>query len=108
MVQGELVSQRRVLLDVVVDELERLASQGPPGIKDLAVAALGQLDWLGEPVDTDELVAAERVVDSGHHAQRQEPETSGGALGRVSDHGHGRAASADGPVHAVRGLQRTR
>ncbi|WP_215455089.1 hypothetical protein [Streptomyces sp. ATCC 21386] len=62
-VQGELVSRRRVLLDVVVDELERLASQGPPGIKDLAVAALGQLDWLGEPVDTDELVAAERVVE---------------------------------------------
>lgn len=62
-VQNELVPQRRVLLDIVVDELDRLASQGPPGIKDLAVAALGQLDWLGEPVDTGDLVAAERVVE---------------------------------------------
>lgn len=57
------MSQRRVLMDVVVDELERLASQGPPGIKDLAVAALGQLDWLGEPVDTGELVVPERIVE---------------------------------------------
>lgn len=62
-VQVELESQRRVLLDVVVDELDSLASQGLPGIKDLAIAALEQLDWLGDPVDTGELVAAERVVE---------------------------------------------
>ena len=38
-----------MLLDVVVDELEILAQPGG-AIAHFARAALGQLDWLGEPV----------------------------------------------------------
>lgn len=62
-VQAEIGTQPRVLLDVVFDELERLASEGAPDIKSLAAAALGQLGWLGTPVDTSDKVAAERVLD---------------------------------------------
>jgi hypothetical protein len=62
-VQDEIGTQRRVLLDVVFDELERLAGEGDPNIKSLAAAALGQLDWLGAPMDTSDKVRAECVLD---------------------------------------------
>ncbi|MFI6347150.1 hypothetical protein [Streptomyces sp. NPDC050560] len=62
-VMDELVPHRRVLLDVVVDELTGLADHGPPDTRSLAGTALGQADWLGEPVDTGELAPPARVVE---------------------------------------------
>ncbi|MEU3432089.1 hypothetical protein [Streptomyces sp. NPDC006863] len=62
-IQREVGTQRHVVLDVVFDELERLASQGRPAEKTLAAAALGQLGWLGEPVDTSTFVDPERVAE---------------------------------------------
>ncbi|MHB9864398.1 hypothetical protein [Streptomyces sp. YIM S03343] len=62
-VQDELASQHRVLLDVVAAELEGLASQGPPDLKGLALAALGQLGWLGDPVSAGDLVEPQRIVE---------------------------------------------
>ena len=62
-VQDELRLQKRVLLDVVLDELEGLSAHGQPGTATLATAALGQLGWLGEPVDTSDLVTPERVIE---------------------------------------------
>ncbi|WP_328443407.1 hypothetical protein OG780_44205 [Streptomyces sp. NBC_00386] len=62
-VQDEIQTQHRVLLDVVCDELERLADEGRPNIKSLAGAALGQLDWLGTPVDTSDKVDSLRVLE---------------------------------------------
>lgn len=79
-VQGKLSSQRHVLLDVVVDELERLARQGRPAVQCLAATALGQLNWLGEPVDTNALATGERV------AQIQDILRSGRALQHPSEH----------------------
>ncbi|GHF42780.1 hypothetical protein GCM10018790_20790 [Kitasatospora xanthocidica] len=71
-VKGELSWHKRVLLDVVVEELERLAGAGRPDEKALAAAALGQLDWLGAPVPTDNLgidplrvVAVQDILRSG-------------------------------------------
>ncbi|MFJ7095870.1 hypothetical protein ACIQWL_37455 [Streptomyces mirabilis] len=62
-IQDELRLQKRVLLDVVLDELEGLSAYGKPGTATLATAALGQLGWLGEPVDTSDLVTPERVIE---------------------------------------------
>lgn len=54
-------AQPHVVLDVVVDELEGLARRGSP-IRALATATLGQLGWLGEPVETNALVDPGRAV----------------------------------------------
>ncbi|WP_458246908.1 hypothetical protein [Streptomyces sp. MAI_2237] len=60
-VQGEIGAQHHILVDVVYDELDRLAEEGAPDVKSLAAAALGQLDWLGTILDTSDKVAAVRV-----------------------------------------------
>ncbi|MGW1070957.1 hypothetical protein ACWD4F_41490 [Streptomyces aureus] len=62
-VHSELITERRVLLDVVYDELQGLAEHGDPGPAALATAALGQLEWLGEVVDTSQLVEPTRVLE---------------------------------------------
>src|SRR5215217_1987303 len=48
-VRAVLSAHHRVLVQVVVDELESLAAAGGPVAKWAAIA-LNQLDWLGEPV----------------------------------------------------------
>ncbi|WP_327074088.1 hypothetical protein OG196_26030 [Kitasatospora purpeofusca] len=60
-IERELGHQRRVLLDVVVDELEFLAA-GNGDARGLAAAALEQLAWLGEPVDTADLTDSQQVL----------------------------------------------
>ncbi|WP_280668110.1 MULTISPECIES: hypothetical protein [unclassified Kitasatospora] len=60
-VERELGHQRRALLDVVVDELEFLAA-GNSDARDLAEAALEQLAWLGEPVDTTDMTDSQHVL----------------------------------------------
>jgi hypothetical protein len=59
-VQAECGADRRVLLDVVVDELENLAG-GRQKVSALAAAALTQLEWLGVPLDTSDKVDTARV-----------------------------------------------
>ncbi|MEV6792403.1 hypothetical protein AB0M87_10460 [Streptomyces sp. NPDC051320] len=51
------------MLDVVHDELVGLAGRGEPCLQSLATEALGQLDWLGDPVDTSTFVIPDRVIE---------------------------------------------
>ncbi|MCW1100099.1 hypothetical protein OJ963_40640 [Streptomyces sp. RS2] len=62
-IKVEIEPQHHILLDVVCDELERLADEGPPNVKSLAATALGQLDWLGAVLDTNDKVAPGRVQE---------------------------------------------
>jgi len=51
-VRAVLSRQRRVLVTAIVDELDSL-SRARGSLADWARTALGQLDWLGRPVEVD-------------------------------------------------------
>lgn len=61
-VQATLSPHRRVLVTAVVAELEELAKSPTPTAA-WASVALGQLDWLGEPVRLDDPAGTELAVE---------------------------------------------
>jgi hypothetical protein len=61
-VQATLSGHRRLLVTAVVAELEELA-KSPTSAAAWADAALGQLDWLGEPVRLDDPAGTELAVE---------------------------------------------
>ena len=78
-VQATLSGHRRVLVAAVVAELEELAKSPTPTAA-WAGAALGQLDWLGEPVRLDDLAGTELAVEL------QEQIAAGRPLKHVLEH----------------------
>jgi hypothetical protein len=83
-VRATLSVQYRVLVNAVVIELEGLASAPPPEGK-WANVALGQLDWLGEPVRLDDPVGTDLALEI------QEELAAGRSLRHPSEH-YGEAA----------------
>jgi hypothetical protein len=71
-VQATLSAHRRVLVTAIVAELEELAKSSTSTAV-WAGAALGQLDWLGEPVRLDDPAGAELAVEVQEHIAAGRP-----------------------------------
>jgi hypothetical protein len=71
-VQATLSPHRRVLVMAVVAELQELA-RSPTRTAAWAGTALGQLDWLGEPVRLDDPAGTELAVEVQEHIAAGRP-----------------------------------